>query len=51
VFDNTGVDEFYKTLASETDGHYLKLTEFSNITDMMMAICYAERGEDFLLVR
>lgn len=50
VFNFEGVDEFYRSLATETNGHYLKLTEFSNICDLMMAICYAERGEDFLMV-
>ncbi|CAG2233776.1 unnamed protein product [Mytilus edulis] len=49
VFNFEGVDEFYRSLATETNGHYLKLTEFSNICDLMMAICYAERGEDFLM--
>jgi len=50
VFENEGVDEFYKTLGSETDGHYLKLGEFSNVCDFLMAICYRERGEDLFTV-
>ncbi|XP_052064302.1 uncharacterized protein LOC127704331 [Mytilus californianus] len=49
VFNFTGVDEFYRSLATETNGYYLSLTEFSNICDLMMAICYAERGDDFLM--
>lgn len=51
VHSNESAVDFYTKLASETDGHYLKLTQFSNICDMMLAICYAERGEDFLMVR
>ncbi|XP_033752810.1 uncharacterized protein LOC117336410 [Pecten maximus] len=46
AFDHEGVEDFYRTMAANTDGHYLKLGEFSNICDFIMAICYRERGED-----
>lgn len=46
AFDHEGADDFYKTMAVNTDGHYLKLGEFSNICDFLMAICYRERDED-----
>ncbi|XP_033751279.1 uncharacterized protein LOC117335417 [Pecten maximus] len=46
VFDHQDVEDFYKTISTNTEGHYLKLSEFSNICDFLMAICYRERGED-----
>ncbi|XP_060086451.1 uncharacterized protein LOC132565729 [Ylistrum balloti] len=46
VFENEGIDDFYKTISANTEGHYLKLNEFSNICDFLMAICYRERGDD-----
>ncbi|XP_069133583.1 uncharacterized protein [Argopecten irradians] len=46
VFEHEGVEDFYKTISTNTEGHYLKLSEFSNICDFLMAICYRERGED-----
>ncbi|XP_021350121.1 uncharacterized protein LOC110448280 isoform X2 [Mizuhopecten yessoensis] len=46
AFDHEGVEDFYKTISANTEGHYLKLGEFSNICDFLMAICYRERGED-----
>ncbi|KAJ8298601.1 hypothetical protein KUTeg_022661 [Tegillarca granosa] len=46
AMENEGADKFYKTLAEQTDGHYIKLGEFSNICDCMMAICYREKGDD-----
>ncbi|XP_060069075.1 uncharacterized protein LOC132549169 [Ylistrum balloti] len=45
AFEHEGVEDFYKTMALQTDGHYLRLGEFSNICDFLMAICYRERGE------
>ena len=31
---------FYQKMASETNGHHLRLTQFSQIPDIMAAICY-----------
>ncbi|XP_064622493.1 uncharacterized protein LOC135484751 [Lineus longissimus] len=41
--------DFYKSLASKTDGKYLELKAWDNIFDMMMAICYREHGADFFM--
>ncbi|KAK3585910.1 hypothetical protein CHS0354_038446 [Potamilus streckersoni] len=40
--------DFYKTIAEKTCGRYLKLNELQNIFDLIMAVCYREKGEDFL---
>ncbi|KAK3096956.1 hypothetical protein FSP39_005087, partial [Pinctada imbricata] len=38
--------KFYRTISEGTGGKYLKLDNFSNICDFLMAICYREgRGE------
>ncbi|KAK3610616.1 hypothetical protein CHS0354_009075 [Potamilus streckersoni] len=39
---------FYKKISEETSGCYLKLSEFQNIFDLIMAVCYCEKGEEFL---
>lgn len=43
--------KFYETLAAETGGRHLRLSEFQNLLDFIMAVCYREHGEDFLQVR
>ncbi|XP_046366089.2 uncharacterized protein LOC124141935 [Haliotis rufescens] len=45
--DNT---TFYETISNETGGRHLKLDNFTNIFDFLMAICYREHGEDILHV-
>ncbi|KAJ8301215.1 hypothetical protein KUTeg_020202 [Tegillarca granosa] len=45
---DTEIDQFYKTIADKTDGKRLKLAEFTNIFDFIMAICYREQGQEFL---
>ncbi|KAL3852846.1 hypothetical protein ACJMK2_016459 [Sinanodonta woodiana] len=40
--------DFYKTISEKTCGRYLKLNELQNIFDLIMAVCYREKGEDFL---
>ncbi|XP_046542555.1 uncharacterized protein LOC124252925 [Haliotis rubra] len=40
--------EFFKQMTNITHGRHLQLDQFSNIFDMIMAICYRERGADFL---
>ena len=47
---NSYCADFYKTLASKTDGKYLELKDWNNIFDMMMAICYREHGAEFFKV-
>ncbi|XP_046552416.1 uncharacterized protein LOC124262038 [Haliotis rubra] len=39
---------FFQALSDKGGGQYLKLENFSNICTFIMAICYRERGEDFL---
>ncbi|XP_064603770.1 uncharacterized protein LOC135469159 [Liolophura sinensis] len=43
-----GVEIFYEGLADITAGRHLKLNQFSNIFDFLMAICYREKGAEFL---
>lgn len=50
AFENEDAESFYRTLATDSDGSYLKLGSFSNICDFLMAICYREKGEEFLYV-
>ncbi|XP_067683923.1 uncharacterized protein [Haliotis asinina] len=40
--------KFFKEMTNITHGRNLQLAQFSNIFDMIMAICYRERGADFL---
>lgn len=47
---NDTATPFYKHLADETNGVHLKLGQFSEIFDFLMAICYREHGEEFLQV-
>ncbi|XP_046333954.2 uncharacterized protein LOC124116601 [Haliotis rufescens] len=44
----TDADEFWGQMARITLGRHLLLDQFSNIFDMIMAICYRERGADLL---
>lgn len=39
---------FYEEIAEKTGGFYLTLDQFSNITDLIMAICYKQDGQDSL---
>lgn len=49
AMNNDGVEDFYVTMAKETGGHYLRLENFSNICDFIMAICYRERDDDLFM--
>ena len=42
---------FFKSLSEMGKGSFLELTKFDSIFDFMMAICYAEHGEDAFIVR
>ncbi|XP_025076951.1 uncharacterized protein LOC112553747 isoform X2 [Pomacea canaliculata] len=39
---------FFRTMANITGGQHLKLSEFSTLCDAIMAICYREKGAEFL---
>ncbi|XP_046566858.1 uncharacterized protein LOC124275375 isoform X3 [Haliotis rubra] len=39
---------FFQTISKETGGRHLKLDNFTNIFDFLMAICYREHGADIL---
>ncbi|XP_046566859.1 uncharacterized protein LOC124275375 isoform X4 [Haliotis rubra] len=39
---------FFQTISKETGGRHLKLDNFTNIFDFLMAICYREHGPDIL---
>ncbi|XP_071104824.1 uncharacterized protein [Haliotis cracherodii] len=41
-------ETFFQALSDQGGGQYLKLENFANICTFIMAICYRERGEDFL---
>lgn len=38
-------DRFYSTLAKESGGHHLQLTQLDQIVDLLKAICYRSCGE------
>ncbi|KAL5007701.1 hypothetical protein ScPMuIL_016507 [Solemya velum] len=48
AMDDKDVVPFYNTLAETTGGEYLKLGDFSNVCHILMAICYREKGAEFL---
>jgi len=41
--------KFYQTISEKTDGHYLTLDQFSNIVDIIMAVCYKQDSEESLV--
>jgi hypothetical protein len=40
---------FYEEIANKTGGFYLTLDQFANISDLIMAICYKQDGEESLM--
>lgn len=40
--------KFYQSIADRTGGRHLKLDQFQNIFDFIMAVCYREKGGEFL---
>lgn len=44
----SGSTNFYKTIAQKTGGTYLTLDQFSDITNMIMAVCYQQDSESAL---
>lgn len=51
AFDEEESAKFFQEMAGLTSGQHLKLSEFSNICDIIMAICYREKGAEYLEVR
>ncbi|XP_067677468.1 uncharacterized protein [Haliotis asinina] len=45
---NSRATTFFQTISKETGGRHLKLDNFTNIFDFLMAICYKEHGADIL---
>ena len=45
-----GADKFYNDIARRTGGHHLKLSDFKNVFDLLMTVCYRERGDDLFNV-
>lgn len=39
-------DHFYSDIAKRTDGQHLKLSDFKNVFDFLMTVCYREKGDD-----
>ena len=50
AFENEESTTFFQELTDLTSGQHLKLGDFSHICDFIMAICYREKGEEFLEV-
>ncbi|KAK7099581.1 uncharacterized protein [Littorina saxatilis] len=48
VFDDEDSSKFFSKMAAATGGQHLKLTQFGHLCDVIMAICYKERGAEFL---
>ncbi|KAK7116461.1 uncharacterized protein [Littorina saxatilis] len=40
--------KFFRTITEITDGQHLNLSEFGTLCDVIMAICYREKGAEFL---
>ncbi|XP_067678307.1 uncharacterized protein [Haliotis asinina] len=45
---NSRAETFFQTISNNTGGRHLKLDNFTNIFDFLMAICYREHGADTL---
>ncbi|XP_060567147.1 uncharacterized protein LOC132725943 [Ruditapes philippinarum] len=39
-------DYFYEGIAQKTDGQHLRLKDLKNLFDVLMTVCYRERGDD-----
>ncbi|XP_050409157.2 uncharacterized protein LOC126824045 [Patella vulgata] len=48
VFEDEQSASFMKTISEQTSGEYIKMADFNHVCDVIMAICYRERGADFL---
>lgn len=43
-----GSRHFYEEIAKTTGGFYLTLEQFDSVTDLVLAICYKEKGKEFV---
>ena len=50
AFEEEESTKFFDELVTITNGQHIKLSEFSNICDMILAICYREKGAEYLEV-
>ena len=50
VNESAKAKKFFRTMTEITDGQHLKLSEFGTLCDVIMAICYREKGAEFLQV-
>ena len=50
VNDNDRSTEFFRTMTEMADGQHLKMSQFDTLCDVIMAICYREKGAEFLSV-
>ncbi|ESP05582.1 hypothetical protein LOTGIDRAFT_228107 [Lottia gigantea] len=48
VFDDLESEKFFRMISEQTFGEYIKMADFSHVCDVIMAICYRERGAEFL---
>ncbi|KAK7477662.1 hypothetical protein BaRGS_00031046 [Batillaria attramentaria] len=48
VDDSAESTQFFQTMADVTGGQHLKLSQFNTLCDVIMAICYREKGAEFL---
>ncbi|KAL4237476.1 hypothetical protein ACF0H5_002192 [Mactra antiquata] len=46
---NYDADKFYADIARRTNGHHLKLSDFKNIFDFLMAVCYREKDDTLFM--
>jgi hypothetical protein len=47
-WNNNKATEFYKHLAKTTNGYYLNLNQFSNIKDILIAVCYKQYDDSIV---
>lgn len=48
ALNNVHATRFYQAIAEETGGFHLELDQFSNITDLILAVAYKQQGDDLL---
>ncbi|KAL4224887.1 hypothetical protein ACF0H5_015583 [Mactra antiquata] len=48
AFEDEKATAFFEEMAAATQGEVIKLSDFSNICDYIMAICYREAGDIYL---
>lgn len=48
ALDRNHATYFYQEIAKSTGGFHLKLNQFSQVTDMILAVCYKQQGNEQL---